>query len=150
MCSSRQGYQNQTHKQNNSLGAKDLTLRGGRGAAGKRGTVDKPKWEKLEEGAGDVQRVLGEEEEWEPPSPAVDGRFQGAAAGPLEGAPEGELKREYARLAGSSPPSPPGWLCQELEGGRPGRWAVGTDEMNCSYPSQKRTSFSRGFVGLVK
>ena len=27
--------------------------------------MDKPKWEKLEEGAGDVQRVLGEEEEWE-------------------------------------------------------------------------------------
>jgi hypothetical protein len=30
------------------------------------------------------------------------GCFQGVAAGPLEGAPEGELKREYARLAGSS------------------------------------------------
>jgi len=64
--------------------------------------VDKPKWEKLEEGAGDVQRVLGEEEEWERLPLLVDGRFQGAAAGPLEGAPEGELKREYARLAGSS------------------------------------------------
>lgn len=30
--------------------------------------MDKLKWEKLEEGAGDVRRVLGEKEEWKPPS----------------------------------------------------------------------------------
>jgi len=65
-----------------------------------------------------------------PPSPAVGGRFQGAAAGPLEGAPEGRIC--------PAPPLPllrSGWLCQELEGGRPGRWAVvGTDEkIACSY-----------------
>ena len=67
-----------------------------------------------------------------PPSPAVGGRFQGAAAGPLEGAPEGELKRGSARLAGRlllSLSSGLVWLCQELKAvgqaaGGVGQWAL--------------------------
>jgi hypothetical protein len=153
MCSSRQRFQNQTHKQKNSLGAKDLTLRGGRGAAGKRGTVDKPKWE-IGRNWKKVQETYSECSARKKSGSASlsCGCFQGVAAGPLEGAPEGELKREYARLAGSS--SGRVGCAKNLKA--VGQAAGGAASLGSGHwwdelllPFTERTSFSRGFVGLV-